>query len=1171
MDAQNEKFHKDILVNGIATRAYIDLGSSCTTITLAEAERLGLEYDIADRAMLRGYGGANVSALGSVTVEITVDQIREKVKTMVVPNGIQDTPMLIGRTFTEIPGLTLIKDDRALRFHRNLFEMLPFAEESTTSKIPIWVAQPAIVPPNHLGMVKVTAENFNGDLLIEAQLKTQEGYEYCVPRTIITINPECESTIPLINLSRNDIILNKEKIIGRAMPCVEAKAERVGFIGHSQESQNVLTKLRVGPIDEESKQKLIRLIGEYRGCFAETIGELGCAKSTQMDISLQKEAPFTHRPYRMALSEQREAENIVGELLAHDIIRESTSNYCSPVLLVTKKNGERRLCIDYRRLNSLTVKDNYPMPRIDDQVNRLQRGRYFTGLDLRSGYYQIPLSESAKHYTAFVTPTGLYEFNRVPFGLTNAPRIFQRYMNTILRPAGQYAAVYLDDVLLHARTTEEALGQLKNVFDIFEKEGLTLNLAKCFFLMSSISFLGYEIGNGHMRPGQEKTTAVANNPKTIHQVRQFLGLTGYFQHFVQGYASIAKPLTTLTKKNVPWRWEAEEEQAFQTLKNALTERPILALFDPELPVEVHCDASKLGVAGMLLQEHSDNHLHPVAYFSRQTTDSEQNFHSYELETLAVVDSLKKFRPYLLGGFFIVVTDCNSLKATHNKRHILPRIARWWLQLQEFNFDIKYRPGERMKHIDALSRNPDNTKQVHDGDTEATEVILHIEPADWILAGQLTDDKITAIQQVLAKPPVEESEKIIYKNYALRDGRVYRITARGLQWVVPRGMRHQVVRAAHDDLGHFGAEKTLQRLCEHYWFPRMRRYVDKYIACYISCLYNKRITGKREGYLHPPKITAEPIHTVHVDHLGPFPRSRKGNVYILAGIDAFTKFVFLQAVKSTRTKFVINYFKDIFATYGTPKVLISDRGSCFTARAFRNFCLQNKVQHVMNAVATPRANGQVERLNRVILGALKTGIDAEDRWDERVRDVQFAINNVVSKSTGKTPSQLFFGMRPRYGRDAHLIDEVSTVPRIIDDLLTVRRLSAEKNAREQERRKRDFDKRRKPPHMYKEGDLALVEQKPVATGVSRKLHAPYAGPVVVKKVLPNDRYVVERITNSGGERKRERIVAVDAMKPWCPTGGVSDETGSSSGDDAEALPPDSDTDPEDVGQSRKAEL
>ncbi|CAH2016306.1 unnamed protein product, partial [Acanthoscelides obtectus] len=312
--------------------------------------------------------------------------------------------------------------------------------------------------------------------------------------------------------------------------------------------------------------------------------------------------------------------------------------------------------------------------------------------------------------------------------------------------------------------------------------------------------------------------------------------------FVKDYAIVAKPLTNLLRKSVSWRWGKQEEGSFRKLHSNIVSRPVLVLYDTAAAAEVHCDASMLGVAGIILEMQPDERLHPVAYYSRQTTDGEQKYHSYELETLAVVESLKKFRKF----------DC----------------------------EVKYRPGAQKAHVDCLSS---NSVGCVDGAVEP-ETVFRVEQADWVLSGRLTDEKIRRIHNILSRPPTSNEEKQLYKDYALRDGRVYRIRVRGIQWTVPRSMRYQVVKAVHDYFGRFAVDKTLYRLTDHYWFSRMRKYVEKYISCCIPCLYNKRPARRKEGFSHPIPKTPTPFFTVHVDHIGPFPKSRKGNCHILAIID-----------------------------------------------------------------------------------------------------------------------------------------------------------------------------------------------------------------------------------------------------------------------------------------------
>ncbi|KYB29884.1 hypothetical protein TcasGA2_TC031567 [Tribolium castaneum] len=1054
--------------NGQLTRAYIDLGSSCTTITNKEIQRLKItKVDTTQISTLRGYGNGTVTTMGTVKITLKIDAVQSEIIVDVVSEGVQNVPVLVGRNFTELTNVGILKDDVSLRF----FTLPPMETRSVqAAKVKLFVAKETIIPPMHYGHMPVRSDIQNGEIFVDYSLRLEPEHEYEIPSVVLQLRENACVKLPVINFSKNEIRFKKNTTIARGRICREEKyVPTILRISKTPQPELPLDQLDVGNVRPQTKQHLIDMLSEYRDCFALTVNELGCAKNVEMEIRLEEEKPFTFRPYRLAPSEVEKVNEMITELIQAEIIQESESNYASPI----------------------------------------------------------------------------YEYLRMPFGLTNAPRVFQRFMNNLLRPVSKIAAVYLDDVLLHSNTEGQALCDLREVLDVLRAEGLTLNFQKCAFLKETVHFLGFEVSDGIIRPGLDKIQAVKNfsPPKNVKQIRQFIGLTGYFRHFVKNYALIARPLTNLTRKGVNWKWDTEEELAFERLKEILTSRPVLSIYDPTAVTELHTDASSLGVAGILLQYQTDGRLHPIAYYSRQTNEHERHYHSFELETLAVVESVKKFRIYLLDLEFTIVTDCNELKATSNKSQLIPRIARWWLQLLEFRFKVKYRAGTQMSHVDALSRNPNDSKTSKD--------VLALDKADWVLAGQLTDPKIKELHNILSKPPSTEYKQNVHKNYALREERVYRNTTKGLQWVVPKGMRQQVVRAAHDERGHFAAEKTLSRLSDCYWFPRMRDYVSDYIACCIPCIMKKKPSGKQEGFLHPIPKPTKPFDTIHLDHLGPFPRSKRGNVHIIACIDACTKFLFMRPVKSTKTVFVVNFLNELYVTYGKPRVVITDQGSCFTAAKFREHCDQNQVTHVKVAVATPRANGQVERLNRSILSVLMTGTLEDNLWDQNVPMAQFSINNAANASTGRTPSELMMGYKPRHGTDSYLRDEVQKIPTIVDDLIKLRLEASEKVAQVQKRQKELFDRKRKPPREYKVGDVVVVRKGEAATGESRKLMAPFSQPMTVKAVLPNDRYLVTDMPNSHRTRRKaiyQRVIAVDRMKPSTKPGGVSDESDGPNEDD-----------------------
>lgn len=792
-------------------------------------------------------------------------------------------------------------------------------------------------------------------------------------------------------------------------------------------------------------------------------------------------------------------------------------------MLVKKKNDDYRLCVDYRALNKKTVKDSYPMPVIDDQLDRLSGNKFFTSLDLASGYHQIPVAEESRHLTAFVTPDGHYEYTRMPFGLVNAPAVFQQIINKALGSKRfELAIPYLDDILTAAPTIEQSLVKLEALLVLIRDAHLTLNLSKCHFLESSIEYLGYEISENGLQPGVRKTQAVSNfpTPTNVHQVRQFVGLASFFRRFVLDFAKIARPLTMLTKNDVVWTWGPEQEFSFKEIKNRLVSRPVLALYNPEYATEVHCDASKFGLGGILLQKPDEKSpLRAVSYYSRQTTKSEEFLHSYELETMAVVSALKKFRVYLIGLQFKVMTDCSALRSTLSKRDLMPRIARWWLQLQEFDFTVEYRPGESMKHADALSRNP-----IPIADEPDNLEIMHIRTEDWLQTVQMTDPKLKLIRDVLETK--ENDIKEIVNNYCMKNNRLYRRVGKDLRWVVPHGARWRICQICHDESGHFAFDKTFEKLSKEYWFPKMRRFIKKYVSACMNCAYNKKPVGKESGYLHPIPKPDKIFHTLHLDHLGPFIRSKRGNIYILGIIDSFSKFIFVKAVRNTKSSTTVKVLEDIFATIGNPKVLISDQGTSFTSAEFKNFTNLIGTKHILNAVATPRANGQIERYNRTILSSLASmnhNLHEAD-WDLNLPKLQWSLNNTINRGIGKAPAEVVFGHRTTNSPQGIIATSCD------QEREDIRQDVKDTIKRQQTIMKQRFDKNRLPTKHFKEDELVMIPNYTQEKGKSNKLVQKFKGPFKITAVLDNDRYEVSSIEGHA-IRKYKNIFPADHLKPW----------------------------------------
>lgn len=651
--------------------------------------------------------------------------------------------------------------------------------------------------------------------------------------------------------------------------------------------------------------------------------------------------------------------------------------------------------------------------------------------------------------------------------------------------------------------------------------------------------MGYEVSEEGIKPSKHKTTAIQNfpAPNNVHKTRQFLGLASYFRKFVKGFGEIARPLTNLLRKDVKWQWTDIEESAFCTLKNALCSRPVLSLYNPELRTELHADASSLGIGGILMQwQTNSNLLKPVAYFSRQTSPEEKYYHSYELETLAVVDSLKKFRTYLLGLHFKIYTDCKSLREAFSKKDLVPRIARWLLQMEEYNFEIEYRPGDRMVHVDALSRNPVE-KHNSDCDPENVIPVLHIDEKDWLVTLQLGDPEISRITKLL-KPEVDEDLKDIKKNYTTKNNVLYRKIhedSNDLRLVIPKGARWQICRLNHDEIGHFGTAKTLERIQSNYWFPKMAKFVKKYVSACLHCAYNKDNNPTKQGFMYPIDKIGIPFHTLHIDHLGPFIKSKRGNSYILTVVDGFSKYVFIRPVKDTKSATAIKTLENIFQDFGTPERIISDRGSAFTSEAFKRFCLQKNVKHVLNSVACPRANGQVERFNQTVLRALATqNADEDDKdWDTTVSCIQCGINSTVNSTTGKCPSEILFGTRLKSDGDNLFRNFVQESNLDDNNKRELRSTVKEKIDAKQKIMQKEHNSKTVPAKSYKVNDLVKITKVSFNEnpGQSKKLCQKFIGPYKVSKSLGNDRYELTNIPGFNKSKKYLTVVSADRMRPW----------------------------------------
>ena len=819
----------------------------------------------------------------------------------------------------------------------------------------------------------------------------------------------------------------------------------------------------------------------------------------EIEVKFKKFEDYYSNPQRFSVYEKQELRKMIQEYLDAGVIKESESPHTSRIVLTKKKNGSLRMCVDFRKLNKLVIRDHFPIPNIEDQLSKLHGKKYFSGLDMKSGFHHVKIHPDSTKYFAFVTDEGVYEFVRMPFGYCNAPEAFVRYMSKVLKPlidAGE-VIVFFDDILVATDSLEKHLIVLEKLFTVLAENHVELNLEKCTFLKTKIKYLGYEVSENSIQPSDEHIRSIQSipPPENQSQLHRFMGLVGYFRKFIKGFSQIADPLYYLLKKDSTFEFGDRQLSAFNKLKEIMVTKPVLTIYSPHAETELHTDASSSGFGGILLQRGEDSKMHPVMYYSRRATEPESRLHSFELETLAIIYSLQRFKPYVHGVHFKIVTDCQALQLTLNKKDINPKIGRWALYIDQFDCEMIHRSGEKMKHVDALSR-----LYIHSVHKEKAISNLYEES---LYVAQIGDERIKTMKQ--------EIEKGKHDGYCVMDNLVYKEQNGNYLLYIPESMEQSLMYQFHDFQGHFGRDKVLSAMKKYYWFPNMKSKIEKHISTCLMCLSFNPKPFKFDGYLQLVDKPSQPWEVVHIDHLGPLELTKGKNQHVLAVCDAFTKFIKLYATKTTNTKEVMKHMKSYFMTYSTPKVIISDRGTAFQAKDFNKFSETHSFQHVMVATACPQANGQIERYNKTLVPLLAKLVETSgENWDNVLNEAEYLLNNSFNKAIDAIPAEVLFGVKQNRSIDNRICTYAQELSDKNNRNLEEIRLKVKETNLQNQKYNREYRNRKcKVQTVYEEGDHVLIRTTPIA-GESNKLKPRYKGPYLVSKVLDRNRYFLTDI-------------------------------------------------------------
>ncbi|KAK8934390.1 hypothetical protein KSP39_PZI015066 [Platanthera zijinensis] len=589
--------------------------------------------------------------------------------------------------------------------------------------------------------------------------------------------------------------------------------------------------------------------------------------------------PINICPYRYPYSQKAEIERSIREMLTAGLIRPSTSAFSSPIILVKKKDGSWRFCVDYRGLNNSTVKDKFPIPLIEELLDELNGASRFTKLDLRSGYHQIRMNEADVHKTAFRTHDGHYEFLVMPFGLTNAPSTFQAVMNEIFRPLlRQSVLIFFDDILIYSASWEDHLRHVEQVFAILRQHQLYVKQTKCSFGQEEVEYLGHLVSADGVKADPQKIDSMLSwpRPQTIRALMGFLGLTDYYRRFVKDYGKIARPLTQLLQKDA-FVWQDETEAAFQALKRAMTSTPVLALPDFTKEFVLETDASEVGIGAVLMQEGR-----PLAFYSKALAPRTLGLSTYEKEMLAIIHAVAVWRPYLLGRHFTIRTDHQSLKHFLDQRISSPLQQKWVTKLLSYDYEISYRSDKENVVADALSRLPENT-------------VAHI-------SGPLVDSLDEILEEVTRTPDLRtmvealQRGETVASNYHLQNDCLYHhgrvVLPPDSAWKTV--MMHEFHSSSTG--GHTGVLQTLQRARANVFWPGMRRDIQQIVRQCEICQRQKYETTSPAGLLVPIEIPQQIWDTVSMDFIDGLPKSQ-GKSVIMVVVDKLSKYGPLHGLES----------------------------------------------------------------------------------------------------------------------------------------------------------------------------------------------------------------------------------------------------------------------------------
>lgn len=882
-------------------------------------------------------------------------------------------------------------------------------------------------------------------------------------------------------------------------------------------------------ITNYERDELKELIREFRDIFSD---KPGLCRHYEHTLQIKTHEPVTNKSYPIPHAHREKVREKIHEMLNQGIIERACSPYNNPIHVVKKKNGGIRICLDARQVNKVLIGDAERPPDIGSIMQRYAGKKYFSTFDVTEGYFQILLNEKSRPYTAFLFEGAQYQFRRVPFGLQTAGAGFIRALRTALGDdMDKFITVYVDDVMVASNTFNEHLTALRILFNRLRTSGMKFKLGKTAFCREKIEFLGMIITPQGIVPDVKRVKAIREipDPRSLQELQRFIGLCNYYRRFFVNHSIFIEPLRELLQTNKPFLWNEKHQRAFREMKDNLARYVMLNHFDPEAIFFVQTDASKVGISAILYQKSSAGDNMIIGVVSRLLTKYESNYTTTELELLAIIFAFVKFRVYLIGNHFRVISDHQALTFLLRTPFQSARLTRWCIYMQQYSYTVEHCIGKDNEIADYFSRMGSGDMVKRDEALIISRMIVELSEEsdvsanDWVVAQLRVKEPIKKLFNDIREMQARDSEvrKLMNRleegksseSFCLREEVLFYKNSHETRWrlVVPKEICATLVEIIHDE-GHLGVYKTVCAIKRNYFWRGIARDVKKFIRQCDMCQRTKVVCQPMTG-AYQAIVPNKPNELVCLDFYGPLPASRGGVQYILVALDAFSKHVTLYSLKKATTRASLKkLFQDYIPKMGKMNAVLTDHGTQFTSRTWRETLRDNDVVVRYSSIRHPQSD-PAERTMRELSRFFRAYCsDTHTRWAHYLGKIEEWLNFSTHVSTGMMPYELHFGKLPseRIREIVNFPENVTQSHEIMISIARDRLMTAGQKRREKQKNCTRIE--------LLVGDKVLIKALRVSNALEKqisKFFHLYTGPYVIMRKIGENAF--ELASNDNTDR------------------------------------------------------